>query len=33
MNIDNQTVGMMIFYGVGFLFIIASGVMYLISKK
>ncbi|KKP62765.1 MAG: hypothetical protein UR56_C0005G0011 [Candidatus Roizmanbacteria bacterium GW2011_GWC2_34_23] len=33
MNFDNQTVGMMIFYGVGFLFIIASGVMFLISKK
>jgi hypothetical protein len=33
MNLDNQAVGMMIFYGVGFLFIIASGVIYLMSKK
>jgi hypothetical protein len=33
MTFDNQSIGLMVFYGVGFLMIIAFGVMYLTSKK
>ena len=33
MIFDNQSIGLMIFYGVGFLMIIALGVTYLTLKK
>ncbi len=33
MTFDNQSIGLMIFYGVGFLMIIALGITYLTSKN
>ncbi len=33
MTFDNQTIGLMVFYGVGFLMLITIALMYLVSKK
>lgn len=33
MKFDNVTIGLLLFYGVGFLMIIAIALLYLVSKK
>lgn len=33
MNFDNTTTGLLIFYGVGFLMVIALTLLYMASKK
>ena len=33
MKFDNTTIGLLLFYGVGFLAIIAIALVYLVSKK
>ena len=33
MKFDSTTIGLLIFYGVGFLMLITIGITYLVSKK